>query len=1176
LFNNLKELEGFMDRRRFLWGGGQLILASAVSQGIPGGRIARRLLAAEATDIETNPNWADRHYKAMAKASTYVDDPPWGYDPANVMGSNQHIGWEAKQQTSGAWLEIRFPEERPVSEVWILPHPLRYDIIGQDPYMMTYSRAKLLEAPRKVHCSAAGGVSVTRELPQTYDFQMIPLPRTVETNFLRITVEAVWAKPGGEETGLAKVRVYPHRHESGFEIDAYSMYDVHRGKPVQSATLHLINPGEEIRGAQLTVSHEGSALIEIPLATVPARAASHQDIWIPAPFAETAMTFKLQAGSSAIGRPRTLRVPAYHTYFSKGIFALNCTCHNDLGWLNTQNKTADYRSEEIILPAMKLLAKYPEFRYSMESTAYLMEFLERHPEERDEMVQYMREKRFVWGSSFVQCQEVHVGPEKLVRQFYFGRRWLKETFPGVDTRFYVKTDPPSMTLQMPQILRKAGVKYIIQGRMPYGFYNWESPDGSIILTYAYHYADPMRLLDPKGNQGWLHYAQERAPYYSFHDLPHIFIYDYTSDYLPPQPVLPPYAREQNAAMQRFAATWNEHFAARPQRQIHPPHMVFVEPEGFLDEFSKHPLDITTLRGDWPFSWAYYDEPSNREGLLLGREAHNELLAAERLLSGLAENEGFGEYPETTLTKAWKANCWPDHGWGGNRGVVTDSVYVASYAKSKRLADKLLGGVGSKVASSVKKTSSKQIPVVVFNPLSWARTDLVEFEVMLPADWKGLTIRDDAGQEVPHETVAPSGGERATTIALVASDVPSVGYRTFYLAPGGSFAPEGKPLAGEKVENDFFRLTFGTGGIKSLYDKRQKWEVLRTGKFEGGEVLQFTAPGVAWEDPEIVSIQNFDRTSKHPFAFKSFVRGAIRTSALREAQFAHFTLRERFHLYHELDRVDLEVELANWDGTKERELRVAFPINLEDYRLSYEVPFGTVEMGKDVLDFTLLPPDADTQFQPAIYGGDHPLAYREAINWIDASNQHYQGTGCLAASDMTVHLFRDETPQPVGYPVLQHVLLSTRKSLAWNPVYWFTQKGSHRYRMSLMPHGGDWRLRYREAIGFNYRLQAFVGTEAGVPGGGARSPKATFLELEPSNLILTAMKKAEGDDNRIVLRFYEAEGNESTARIRLPKSIRKAWRASLIEYDEEPLRPSEDGALEFPVKPWEIVTVKVAV
>ena len=192
--------------------------------------------------------------------------------------------------------------------------------------------------------------------------------------------------------------------------------------------------------------------MRFPLPPVPARSLTPQDVWIPAPFEPTAMDFELVAGKTSLGPKRTLKVEPYQTYFDKGEFALHCTCHNDLGWLNTQAKTADFRSSDIILPALKLLKQYPEFVYTMESTTYLMEFLERHPELRDEMVERMRERRFRWGASYVQCQEVHVGPEKLVRQFYLGRLWLKTTFPGVDTSFYFKTDPPSMTLQMPQIL----------------------------------------------------------------------------------------------------------------------------------------------------------------------------------------------------------------------------------------------------------------------------------------------------------------------------------------------------------------------------------------------------------------------------------------------------------------------------------------------------------------------------------------------------------------------------------------------------------------------------------------------------------------------------------------------------------------------------------------------------
>ncbi len=200
------------------------------------------------------------------------------------------------------------------------------------------------------------------------------------------------------------------------------MYNVHDGIPVQSATLAAINPGPEVRGAELQISREGKPLMTIPLAAFPAQSVVHQNIWIPSPFEDQDMEFTLRDSRALFNATRKLRVPAYHSYFDGGTFDLLAANHNDLGWLDTQKITADYRSAELILPAMEIIKQYPDFRYSMESVAYLIEFLERHPEKRQEMAQLMRARKFVWGASYVQNLEVHVGPEKLVRQFYLGRR----------------------------------------------------------------------------------------------------------------------------------------------------------------------------------------------------------------------------------------------------------------------------------------------------------------------------------------------------------------------------------------------------------------------------------------------------------------------------------------------------------------------------------------------------------------------------------------------------------------------------------------------------------------------------------------------------------------------------------------------------------------------------------
>ena len=496
-------------------------------------------------------------------------------------------------------------------------------------------------------------------------------------------------------------------------------------------------------------------------------------------------------------------------------------------------------------------------------------------------------------------------------------------------------------------------------------------------------------------------------------------------------------------------------------------------------------------------------------------------------------------------------------------------------KSRTLADQLVLNASTHLARGIPQRSADQPTVVVYNPLGWQRTDVVRCRVAKPVAGKSFRLRDSTGKEIPCQFSSGAAGEADAEITFIADDVPSVGYRTYQLESVDASDLAVDALTDNTLENDTLGAVIGAGGLASLYDKRRKQEILKTDKFFGGEVLQFTAPGLAWEDPELVTMEDFDKTSRHDFRAVSSGRGPVFAAAMHEAQFAHFRLQQTFRLYSRFDRVEMDVEIRDWDGPKSRELRVAFPINLpKDFRLSYEVPFGTVEMGKDELDFSLLPPSVHCQFNPAIYGGDRPLPYREAINWIDASSDRFQESGCLAASDCTVHLFADQTDNPVAYPVLQHVLLSTRSSLAWNPDYWFTQEGNHRFRMALYPHSGGWRERYRDGIAFNFPLLAFVacggeGKQKSLP------PSREFLRLEPDNLIMTTLKKCEDDDS-LALRFYEAEGRFTRARIGLAQPLRKAWQTNLIEEEPKPVAITPQGAVEFEIKPWEIVTLKLAV
>jgi alpha-mannosidase len=75
------------------------------------------------------------------------------------------------------------------------------------------------------------------------------------------------------------------------------------------------------------------------------------------------------------------------------------------------------------------------FTLDIETTLYLKEFLDRHPERLDEVRKRVEEGRLSFGGRYTQFYEAVFGGEALARQMYFGRKWLRKTLGGnCDTR----------------------------------------------------------------------------------------------------------------------------------------------------------------------------------------------------------------------------------------------------------------------------------------------------------------------------------------------------------------------------------------------------------------------------------------------------------------------------------------------------------------------------------------------------------------------------------------------------------------------------------------------------------------------------------------------------------------------------------------------------------------------
>ncbi len=1113
------------------------------------------------------PNLVSSIYNVSFDASSADLNPQFLGRPSNLAKDILQLRWEADNEKEGAWVSISWPKQQKIKELWIIGKAKPYDIV-LDPYMRTSNYL----VPRKITLAFSDGSKTEAELRLSDDYQIISLPEVKTTKSVRIQVKTVWEGSGKKNTGLCKVKAFSQAHESGFQLHFFELYDVKNDQPVQSVKLEIINQGSAISGAQLQVTDKGKKFYITALSDIPENSVTTQQIWLPIVYTDRKLTFSVKAKNNRFPESQLIEVKAYNkNYFDGGTMNIMMANHNDLGWLNTQSITADYRSDVLIAPALDMMKTNPDFKYMMESVEYLKEFLVRHPERKEELIQRMLEGRFTFGASYVQNLQVHVGQEKLIRQFYYGRRWLKENIPGYDTHYYINTDVPGFSYQMPQILKKSGINYTIQGRLPWGFYYWQGLDGTSIPMFAFSYNDPHGLLNPKNNTGWMKFINQREYYFRPRQLPRTMLYDFNADYLPPCNDLLPFVETQNTTMKRFADKWNTHYKNEPEKQINPPKIKFVEPESALKEFfGNGELNIETVKGDWPLSWAYYDEPGNREGLLAGRKACNNLTASESLLAAVMQADPSANYPKNRFDEGWLANCWPDHGWGGNRGTATDSFYVASYQKSEEIAKSLIKSAQEQFLKLIPQPNNDQIPVVVYNPCSWERTELANCTVSYPENWKAFQLKDSHGNQVPFELVSKPEDQSQAEIMLLANKVPSLGYQTVYAWQANNFPENKTNIPTDSIETDRVKIRFGAGGIASYFDKTKNQEILQTDKFFGGEVIQLTAPGTAWEKVQPVNMGDFDKTSRHEFTTVSATETPLRYLIEKEAEFNYFTLLERFILNKFSGELIVEADVLNWTGEKARELRIVFPVNLDrSFKASYEIPFGTVEMGRDEIDYSILPENFESLFTPEKYGRKG-LPYREAVNWVDVSSGDYQGNGCLFASDMTVHLFRDETANPVDYPVVQHVLLSTRESLAWNPEYSFTQAGSHSYRMALYPHQEGWRVAYKNGQSFNKPLIAFSGK------GSETAPlpvSQSFLKVEPSNIIVSAMKQAE-DGKGTIIRFFEAEGKFTKVKIRGFKPFDKVMVTDMLEYDTQSVPVSADGKIEISAKPWEILNIRI--
>ena len=386
------------------------------------------------------------------------------------------------------------------------------------------------------------------------------------------------------------------------------------------------------------------------------------------------------------------------------------------------------------------------------------------------------------------------------------------------------------------------------------------------------------------------------------------------------------------------------------------------------------------------------------------------------------------------------------------------------------------------------------------------------------------------------------------MAFPVKKLPPVGYRIYSISRSYSSltSPEGVRTDGGVMENEFLKVEVDqeSGALSSLVDKRTGYEFVPEGKRLGSLQWLLEAPHgmTAWEIGQIVErldlLQGATTEVVHQGPYIATIR------AHRKFRDSRFTMD--ISLKAGLPRVEFTLR-AEWleRGSPEYGvpmLRVVFPLALREGRASFEIPFGYIERPAD--------------------GGEVP-----ALKWVALTGMRLDGKGSVGAT-----LVND---CKYGHSVEKDEIRLTFLRSSYDPDP-LPELGSHDIRFAVVPHGGNWNPSEAARAGYEFNhLLEVVATDV---HEGDLPKEGGFISVNPSNVLLSGVKKAE-DDDALIVRLYETEGKSTEAQVRLDPSLVKP-NSSAVEVDllERPLPDGtarmEDEVLKVQVPAFGITTVKI--
>jgi len=838
--------------------------------------------------------------------------------------------------------------------------------------------------------------------------------------------------------------------------------------------------------------------------------------------------------------------------------------HWDPEWYSTFE---EYRMRlvELMDKLLDILENNPEYHSFMfdGQVSPLESYLELFPENRERIKKLVKSGKLLVGPWFTLPDEYMIGPEALIRNLLVGTR-IAQGYGNVMKVGYLP-DMAGHISQMPQILKGFGIESFVGWRGIAGYpetaktaFIWKGSDGTEVLAIhlPWGYCTGASLFDD--TEFTFRRIQELRKREETRSATRFMLLMNGCDHEEPHSALPRIIKEikdKNPDFNIEHTNILEYIKAIKKE--------LKDPDVHIGEMRRTETSLL-MPGILATRMPVKQENNKTEVLL---EKYVEPLCTNAWLIGM-------NYPERLIGTAWRyylTNSFHDDIYGAHVDEVTSDV-MNRYKRTQEIGNRLTAISSHYIAKKIN-TSGWYKAILVFNPTSWDRSEVVEATIDFSQEENIRAFRITSnGEDVPFQILdcqdftkyqsernimdgmifsngTPHfgvGPVRRYRIALLAENIPAFGYRAYRVEPTSL---NRRPVFSNKVkvnnrvlENDYIRVEVGNGGHFTLVHKPtgqvyENCNILEDGG-DVGDGYTYQAPFIDQLVTNLGANGNYTILEKGPIRATvkvdlDFILPAFSSERSRSEEKVICPLSIYISLNALSRYVSIRTEFNN--KAKDHRLRVSFQPRIPSQKVYVDGHF-------DILT-------RDVELPQKSGWMEKPSPTQPQLNFVALKNET---RGLAILNKGLLQYEATSEPHPALYITLLRCVgylskdgLEERNGRPCGPGLPTPTAqciGQHIFEYAVYPYDPS-KTSLPEIHQLGQEFNAPLKTFDTVGGEGPLPQKLSFCRVKGA--LASAYKKAENSDD-VILRLYNISDQISETEVEFFKSLKDVTEVTLSE------------------------------